>query len=353
MSYDFRLDILCPHKVILEELVLTNFQELRTISKLASSIVEVWVDSNLIPNDGLYSKATTAAKNTGVLQIVRDLNDTIEVSVDDGSMQTYIIKSGLVTLYQIMSDLKKKMSGVDLTIQNNILRFSTQSRNKNSKLVWGSGSAHLTLGLPNNRVYVSNEIVPSWNIVNDPISIESRMVYFNKPLKCSDSIIELTYYTSSDYCRRCNGLRIENDFIYNDLGEKVLVKEENLLLQELDKAIITIKNSNPFHLWIGTRIASLSGSKYLNVIKSEILSEITDTLSNLKDIKIQQAQIQEVTPGEFPDVLQISKMNQLESDMTILEITIDVISRRGKQVSLNRYLKLSIDGSTQGYLRRG
>lgn len=357
MSYDFRLDAVCPHQVVFEELALVNYEYLYPVSPVASSRVRVFVNENEVSQDGFYSKAHTFFSNLGTFTITSGVNDVLALSVDANTEQTITLNSGVLTAQQIVKDLSDKISNVDVALKNGYISISSRSFGDNSRLTWGNGTAHITLGAPVNKIYNGNLIYPGWGLVTDSNSIGGRKIAFRKPFKSSDDIIEVSYFTSAQYCRRCMGLKLENDFRYDTLGKKIRVEEENLMLQEVNKILLTLKKSNLFHTWYGTRLSSLSGTKYLDFVRGEILSEVRDALASLRDIKVQQATLQKVTTGEFPEVLSVLKLEQSEDDPTILNLEIEVMSRRGRPMTINQLIKISnIDATSnlsQGFIRRG
>jgi len=357
MSYDFRLDAICPHQVVFEELGLVDYQYLHPISPISTSKVKVFVNEMEVPKEGLHSRAHSFFTHTGFSSIVSGTNDVIKLAVDSGSEQTIILESGVLTIEQIAQDLKNKVSNVDIEVSKGYLSITSKTYGSGSKLIWGDGTAHSTLGVPVDRIYTGKELYPGWDLVVDENSVGLRMVSFNSPFMSSDNIIEMTYFTSSQYCRRCQGLKIENDFRFDTLGRKIKVRDENLLQQEINKILLTIKKSNLFHPWYGTRLSSLPGSKYIDFIKSEILSEVKSALDNMRDIKLQQARLQEVTPGEFPESLSVTKFSQPDNDPTILDLEIDVLSRQGRKVTINQLIRLPkpevINQLPQGFSRRG
>jgi hypothetical protein len=81
-------------------------------------------------------------------------------------------------------------------------------------------------------------------------------------------------------------------------------------------------------------------------------------LRKWKDIKMQQATIQEVTPGEFPQSLNITKLSENEMDPTILDLVVEIMSRRGSPVKIHNLIKYKDSSNPttllpQGFIRRG
>jgi phage baseplate assembly protein W len=129
-------------------------------------------------------------------------------------------------------------------------------------------------------------------LVRDPTAVDktTRMIQFRRIRKATDEIYEVTYYTRSTECRRCHGLKIENDFQYDSNGNLILVKNEEKLVQDIRKIVLTSLGSNPFHTWYGTSIPDLIGSKITNagIVRSKIEGDIRTALNRYDDIQRKQ-----------------------------------------------------------------
>lgn len=141
-----------------------------------------------------------------------------------------------------------------------------------------------------------------FKLVRDSLSIDptARQIEFRKLRRSTDEFYEVTYYTSSANCRRCMGLRVENDYRYNANGGVIAVQDEVKLVQDIKKLVLTAIGSNPFHKWYGTSISEMIGSKISNAgfIRTKMTTDITLALARYKDIQRKQASVQIVTPRE-------------------------------------------------------
>jgi phage baseplate assembly protein W len=159
-------------------------------------------------------------------------------------------------------------------------------------------------------------------LVRDPRAIDptARLLKFRSLRKATDEYYEVTYYTRASECRRCMGLRIENDYRYTLDGQLETVVEEEKLIQEVKKIVTTLVTSNPFHTWYGTSIPALIGGKISNAgfIRTKLMNEITVALTQYASLQRQQARLQEgkVTPGE-----RFSKLLQVQVDQDVTEPT--------------------------------
>lgn len=197
-------------------------------------------------------------------------------------------------------------------------------------------------------IYASNDLVPasSYIIKVDPttVSTKQRMIYLNKKWKSPEDYFEVTYYTISTYCPKCAGLNIINDIQYNVKGDYLLIRNENLLLQNLEKFTVTEIQSNPFHTFIGTALVKLLGSRVTDTayITAKITQQIAGTLDSLKSLQEQYRLTGRlVTDGELLDIVENIVVRFDASDPTILRADITARAVSGKTVEYSQFLQLS------------
>jgi len=178
-----------------------------------------------------------------------------------------------------------------------------------------------------------------YDLIKDPQRIYGgKKVYFRKKVKSQINLFELTYYTTASNCRRCSGLRIEQDFYFNPLGRVVVLENEQKLLQDLQKFTFTEKGSNIFHLYIVTKILESIGSKLVDSSFTEltITQEIIESLQNLKDLQIQQEALQIVTDREFLYRVASVEVNQNEIDPSIFTVLVTAVNRAGETATFQQ-----------------
>lgn len=190
---------------------------------------------------------------------------------------------------------------------------------------------------------------PVWEyaLIKDETRIDGgRKVYFFDKVKSQQDLFELTYHTIASNCRRCASLRIENDFYFNPLGRVVTIEDEDKLLQDMQKFVITIKGSNPFHRYIGTKIVEMIGSKLLdtNFTIMTVTQEVVDTLLILKDLQIQQESLQKVTNREFLYRVVVVDVKQSQVDPSVFNVLIMAVNRAGETAEFDQ--KIQIPGVT-------
>jgi len=184
-----------------------------------------------------------------------------------------------------------------------------------------------------------------WSIQNDEISLftkRSKLVFKNKR-KSIDDFYVVTYFSQPKFCPKCQGLRVLNDEGYTKLGKISTVKNEEKLLQEVKKGLATFLGSNPFHLWIGTQIHTMIGTKIFNVdlIRARIVEEVSKYLEKYIDVQLQQGGYQEVTAREaFGHIIsiEVEPLDQIDSSYWILSVIFS--NRTGSDLLYERKVEI-------------
>jgi len=200
----------------------------------------------------------------------------------------------------------------------------------------------------NIRVYaMDNLLSPSlYDIVPDPEQIDvnrDRIIKLKDEWRSPRDYFEITYLTLSSFCAKCSGSNTLDDISYNVRGGLYTIRDEALLMQNIEKFVITTINSNPFHQFIGTGLVGLIGNKIANTsfLVSQITSEITRTLQKLQDLQAQyQMTGRAITPGEMLESVNDIQVTSDEEDPTILRATISVTAQSGKPVQFTQILRL-------------
>lgn len=206
-------------------------------------------------------------------------------------------------------------------------------------------------------VRMSGNIVPEsqYILVYDvdyqaPVGDTRRKIYFKQELKASDDFFEIKYITDALNCPKCAGMKGLDDIQYSNLGTFKLARDEYLLMQNVEKYVVTEIGSNIFHNWIGSGLIDLIGSRIMdpNYLKSKITQEINATLSKFK--KMQQEYIttgRPVSDGEMLDTVDMVSVTPYNDDPTVLEVVVTVTALSGKSVDFTQYLQF------KGYRKRG
>lgn len=133
---------------------------------------------------------------------------------------------------------------------------------------------------PTNPVY-------GFKLVRDVTSVDAtqRRLEFRSLRPSTHEYYQVTYYTRAAECRRCHGLRVEQDYRFDSNGALELVRNEQKLAQDVRKIVLTEIGSNRFHTWYGTSIPALIGGKISNaaLIRSKMQSDIRTALTRYAD----------------------------------------------------------------------
>ena len=197
------------------------------------------------------------------------------------------------------------------------------------------------------ELFASDNKLPgnSYSIIDDPETIEvqrPRMIYLNKKWGSLEDYFEVNYITLSGFCPKCTGFKTIDDLSYDAKGKLFTIRDEKLLLQNMEKFTITRKASNPFHTYIGTSLASLMGSKIYDIsyLSTKVTQEINTTLNILKDLQSQyRLSGRAVTSGECLDKIENVHVTQNQQDPTILQADVTATAISGKSVGYTQYLR--------------
>jgi len=175
----------------------------------------------------------------------------------------------------------------------------------------------------------------------------TKLIVFDEPLRSASDFVEINYTTIRQECRRCGGSGVENDYRYTKTsGEPVMVGEEALLQQELQKLFFTLAGSNPFHTWYGTDLIESVGKKLSSggFVQNFVVSDIYTAFTRWQSIKSQQEEKvgQFVDDKEFPFRLVSVDLEQSNKDPTVVFVNMTVMNRSSQPIQLSRGLRLPL-----------
>lgn len=351
MSYDRHLEQLCTHHVV-EELLLvgedrTTVTPLRPIASHDS--VRVRLNGEIeVPFSGVDVAARARGTREGPFAITA-ANRTMSLSVHGGGVQTAQLPlSAQMPTIQVADLLNRQITGVTFFANRNFLEFQSDLAGEDATVyVLAASTLATAVGIRANREYRGRRTVPGWTLVNDPNTLldrPTRLVVFDEPLRGYQDFIEVDYTTVRQECRRCGGVGVENDWRYGKDGNVVEVRDEALLIQEMQKIIYTARGSNPFHAWYGSTLLSVVGGKngVAAPLQSIIVSDIQQTFQRWQSIKTRQEQEvgQFVSDSEFPFRLGQVGVEQSSKDPTVLFVNIEVQNRSFRPIQLTRGIRL-------------
>lgn len=363
MSYDRQLDQICTHRITEEALFLdassTIATPLRPISSANS--VEVRLNGALtVPSPGVYSAPNSLGSKEGPFTITPGVNDVFRIQVNNGPEQVVVIPGGVkIPAARVASLLTLGLKDVHFFVQGNRIGFQGDRQGPDGTLfIPASATLAPVLGIPTPRHWRGQVITPGWTLVNDPNTLNdrpTRLVVFDQSLKGFSDYVELNYATLQQECRRCGGTGVESDWVYGTTGEVIQVRDEALLIQEIQKLMYTVKETNSFHAWYGTSIMESIGRKMTTngIIQNQLVGDIYQAFGRWQSIKKQQEENvgQAVSDREFPFRLMAVNLQGSQRDPTVLFINITVQNRSSQPIQIERGIRLpqpfDLMGSTQ------
>jgi len=355
MSKDLKIKQRCPHHVVEEWLALErDRQTLRTVRFPSSREIKLLWNRIEIPQEGLYSSVEITGLVRGPFDIEAG-EDTLAFSVDRGNIQTVTLPRGrAVQSEQIARRINEQSQGIRASNSGGRISLQLVGANVNRTLKMEGGTGHGTLGFPELRQYRSRMIVPGWQLVKDTATGDdpmARKILFDEPLRTADDEFELSYYTIRAVCRRCMGIGVENDFRYDRKGDPVFTRNQNLLLQEVEKIIFTVKGSNTFHRWYGTTLTDMIGSKAVgggSIVESQLVGQISSTINRYQQLKERQSKSQPVPRAELLNKVVSIDVTQ-GRDPTVFFVSIVLESQAGEIKAIEDEIVVSDAGFADGF----
>ena len=362
MSYDRKIDQICPHTVVEEALLLGNDRRtIRPLRPIASSVgLVVRMDGAIdCPSPGVLLPASVVARKPGNYTVAAG-SQTLRLMVNQGEVQTLSVTPGeRLGADHLAAVLSRQARGAQFFVQDRRIGMRTDTGGRGSSLRLLSPSPlGLSLGLPVDREVRGLDRVPPWTLVRDQATLSdrpTRLIVFDDPLPSAGDYVEVTYTTVQQECRRCGGVGVEYDWRYGATGEVVSVVDEALLIQEVQKIIYTLKGSNPFHTGYGTSLLESVGKKQAagGFLQNLIATDVADAFRKWQSIKQRQEQVvgQPVSDREYPFRLLDVDLVPSQQDPTIITVSITIQNRSFDPIVLERGIRvpepMNLLGSTQ------
>lgn len=352
MSFDRQIDQLCPHAVSEEALFVASdrltVRPLRPISSAAS--VQVYLNNAIpVPSQGVFLPAKSSGTRRGPFTVTAGVNDTLQLTVNQGAVQTVVLPASRNTpATRVAATLNQQFQGVVFSVVNDRLAFTSRETGPAvSIFLKGTSTAASLFGFTANHEYRGQQNVPGWTLVSDPTTLEdrpARLIVFDEPLRSGSDFVEISYVTLREECRRCGGTGVEHDWRYDINGKLIEIRDEGLLIQELQKDFYTIRGTNPFHTWYGTGLIEAIGKKLVagGFAQNLIVADIYQAFNRWQSVKRQQEDDvgQVVTDREYPFRLLSVNLQQSSQDPTVIFVTVTVQNRSNDPIQLTRGLKL-------------
>ena len=339
MSVDIRLAHPCPHLILEEPVVLgSDRRSLVTSSPVASAnAVRVLVnDSIFVPSSGLYDQAVLPATVAGPYRVpVCDRSLTLSTSTHTATIELTPNADGFVYADRIartlISSFPNASIGVDASGRMSITDMGALG---SASFVQVSGAGARWVGFVTQRGAVGRTVYPGWDIVGEPTSVLGRYPLFREPLR-NNASFKVSYSTYPVRCRRCGATFVENDWEYSLQGDVLMIANEDLLVQEALKIILTRTGSNAYFPTYGTGIMDAIGKKALATTASEIKIQVRNALQLMGATQRTQAKFQQLSLEERIYTVNSVNVTQSADDPTVFLVDIVVTNASNKPVNVS------------------
>lgn len=166
-------------------------------------------------------------------------------------------------------------------------------------------------------------------------------IQMNKRVPLYDPLVEARYTTVQNKCPKCMGVNTLDDLSFSREGDAKTTNKESLLIQSVEKSIVTRIDSNIFHAWYGSGLQNLVQTKITDaqILRSRIVDQINEALNRLKAIQQQLVSSgRKVDPGELFGSLLGVDIQQTEDPSMIL-VTVSFTAQSGKTLDYSQYLE--------------
>jgi hypothetical protein len=358
MSKDFAMIKTCGHIVYQERLKLE--EDLRTchLSRIPTNgIVDLKLNGQSIPMSGLWSPAQVVTKWAEPFRIEKGKSDVIYLNYKGEFKRIELPAGSHVKTDTLVAYLKKQLLQFrDLMVYNvnghlafrNTVPYDgdlftfVDPRTYDRYLVNSSSQVILNtykaLGISPGIVVRSIREVPSFTLTYDnDTSTSIPSIQFKSVIEQKHPILTITYTTNSAFCYRCNGSRVEHDYVF-DVGGFETVQGINLLAQEIERYLFTDAGSHFKWPWYGSNVADYIGGKSVSTgaTSSLISTSLTSAFEAYRNIKSQQAgfQRQDVTDEEFPFRLASIDVTSPPDDPSVANVSVVIQNRSGNNIYL-------------------
>jgi len=339
MSFDFQLGHACPHLTVEEEVILgADRRELVTRQPVASSNhIRITVNDQLtVPQGGLLSRAQLSGSVSGPFRIVQNENTITIENRTQGVQEVELPVGNRVTTDRVVEILTAALRTGQVSIVpqnvNGYLRLTDLSDTGRKSQVRVSGDAVGQVGFVDQIRERGRIVYPSWIFAERPTitvtpglasvrQVPARYPKFTQPVK-SNPVFKISYTTYQQYCRRCQGFGIENDYLIAADGSPFQIVNEDLLNQDVLKVLSTIKGSNAFHPEYGTLLLTRIGTKAVGSGVAAINEDVITSLTVFQRLQEAAGRYQEVTARQrLANIIAINTFPS-EFDPTVFEVQV-------------------------------
>jgi hypothetical protein len=166
-----------------------------------------------------------------------------------------------------------------------------------------------------------------YSIVPDPLRLEPGYTFskimFNKQVRLSRPLIEVSYLTRQGFCLQCSGTGQVRDWSVSHSGALVRVEKTDKLVQQSLKYILSSKNPPSPNLV--SHLKDYVAKKFnLTVSASDIATEITRVLQAYQAIQGSQKTVQTLDPAEILRDIQNASVQQDPENPNLIYVSLTV-----------------------------
>jgi hypothetical protein len=364
MSYDFYIDKVCSHTIV-DEVCLLNSETGDSFAfarRPSTYDCRITIDGVVVPPGGLFSKAEIVCGKSEPYRIIAGQNDLILLQIgNDTPVQIGLPPGHAVSAKTLATFLSNYTSDLVFTAENGRLVIRTPTpvngsaftladprwTDKTASLISTSRvqGAYKLLGVTPGKVGAGRKLLPGFKVILNPAAyLEEWIVRFDSPIRNSSPAILVTYQTLAPFCGRCQGSRVEVDYTITG-GAYDTVRNVDLLIQEFNKFLFTVKGSHWKWPWLGSNILNRIGGKAdtgTSLASSFIALDVNSAFSVYQNIKRQQDigfPGQNVTDAEYPQSLGQFAVNVMD-DPTSYFATFNIYSRSSEPLQITRTISL-------------
>lgn len=338
MSKEFSILARCPHETKEERVILSDNRKYLIPQQPIASTYSVRIivnnDPNLrIPQSGLKIPAQLTSGNSGPFNIKAGSN-VLNIKTKDSNFVVNLPTGKRVSTDNVIRQIRSVTTDIGAGNVNGHIYLADLKNIGKSSRIKVSGSVTSELGFDLQSGSRGRELFPSWRVVRDP-DTDARFIAFKRNVK-NNPIFKVSYSVSPEFCLRCGGSFVENDYAFDINGQAILIENENLLNQAAVKIVFTLKGSNPFHPFYGTNILNRIGTKALSSVANIINEDVRRALSAMQRLQREQAKYQPVSFKE--QLLSIESVQTIPDpeDPTVFDV--DIVLRNAS----NEPIKLTV-----------
>ena len=262
MSYEIQSLRLCDHKIYNQRLVpQDDLQTLVMPFPLGNDKVKITFNHKPLTDNSVYNW---------------DLAKRVTRFTDENASATF---DGLF-VYAKYPPIKRAFGTDALKVQVNGTTVVA------TDVDYGRG----VVALPNPLSITNSDVITLDYVQDLGADILYKDILFEEPFRSTRHIFQVTYTTLRQYCLKCLGRGYVADWDLTQSGDVSIVFNEEKLIQDMRRYILTILGSDPYRQWLGTRLRGLIGKKIVSnqFVQDLIQSEVVETLHKLIQLQSEQ-----------------------------------------------------------------